>query len=143
METETRKNVLGIARRWIGTPYCHQASARGAGTDCLGLVRGIWRELYGNEPEAIPPYTPNWTEEHGEETLLNAARRWLQPVDLVNAKSGDVMLFRLAAHAPCKHIAILASPDTMIHAYAGHAVMETPLVPWWCRRWEFAFAFTA
>jgi len=69
------------ARRWIGTPYVHQASLLGAGTDCLGLVRGVWRALLGPEPEAPPPYTPDWAEAQGRETLLEAAGRWLVPID--------------------------------------------------------------
>ena len=36
--------VVAAARRWLGTPYRHQASVRGEGADCLGLVRGVWRE---------------------------------------------------------------------------------------------------
>jgi NlpC/P60 family putative phage cell wall peptidase len=49
-----RLRVLDIARDWLDTPYQHQASVRGAGCDCLGLIRGIWRTLYGAEPEAPP-----------------------------------------------------------------------------------------
>ncbi|MDG1118150.1 MAG: peptidase, partial [Flavimaricola sp.] len=30
-------DVVATARGWIGTPYLHQASCRGAGCDCLGL----------------------------------------------------------------------------------------------------------
>src|SRR3989338_4143365 len=52
----TRQAIVAAARSWIGTPYRHQASLKGAGCDCLGLVRGVWRELYGDEPEAPPPY---------------------------------------------------------------------------------------
>ena len=33
--------VIAAARGWIGTPYLHQASLKGVGTDCLGLVRGV------------------------------------------------------------------------------------------------------
>jgi cell wall-associated NlpC family hydrolase len=74
----TRANVVSLARSWIGTPYVHQASAKGQGTDCLGLVRGVWRELYGADPEAPPPYTPDWNERRSaEEPLLSAARRHL------------------------------------------------------------------
>lgn len=51
--------VVIAARRWIGTPYVHQAALRGAGADCLGLVRGVWREVLGEEPEPVPPYTPD------------------------------------------------------------------------------------
>ena len=46
--------IVREARTWLGTPYLHQASVRGAGCDCLGLVRGVWRALYGREPEAVP-----------------------------------------------------------------------------------------
>ncbi|KAB2949447.1 MAG: hypothetical protein F9K19_23780, partial [Rhizobiaceae bacterium] len=51
-DDETGRRVLEAAIGWIGTPYRHQASRKGVGCDCLGLVRGIWRELYGSEPEA-------------------------------------------------------------------------------------------
>ena len=46
--------IVAAARGWIGTPYQHQASVKGAGSDCLGLLRGVWRELIGPEPTAIP-----------------------------------------------------------------------------------------
>ncbi len=51
---------MRIARAWIGTPYHHQGSVRGAGTDCLGLIRGVWREFYGREAEIAPPYSRDW-----------------------------------------------------------------------------------
>jgi len=41
------ERAVEFARAWIGTPYVHQGSAPGAGADCLGLVRGVWRGLYG------------------------------------------------------------------------------------------------
>ena len=52
-EAEPGEAVVERARAWIGTPYRHQASCRGAGTDCLGLLRGLWREMLGPEPEAV------------------------------------------------------------------------------------------
>ena len=51
----TRDEIVAHARAWIGTPYHHQASRIGVGTDCLGLVRGVCRELYGREPRRCPP----------------------------------------------------------------------------------------
>jgi cell wall-associated NlpC family hydrolase len=44
---DTRARVVALARTWLGTPYHHQASLRGAGADCLGLLRGVYAELYG------------------------------------------------------------------------------------------------
>jgi NlpC/P60 family putative phage cell wall peptidase len=56
----TPEEVIAAARRFVGTPYHHQAALAGAGCDCLGLIRGVWRDLYGTEPETPPPYTPDW-----------------------------------------------------------------------------------
>ncbi|MBI1339534.1 peptidase P60 [bacterium] len=135
------ERVVAAARRWIGTPYRHQASQMGAGCDCLGLVRGVWREVKGAEPEAPPPYTPDWAEVLGEETLLNAARRWLVEIAAGNAAPGDVLLFRMATGAPAKHAGIVSARGRIIHAYWGRAVCETRLVPWWERRIAAAFRF--
>lgn len=134
-----RKDIVRAAQDWLDTPYRHQASVKGVGCDCLGLVRGIWRELMGAEPEAIPDYTPNWAEERGEETLLHAARRWLTEVTI--PEPGDVLLFRLKPGSPCKHVGVLSGPDTIIHAYWGRAVVESWLAPFWSRRIAHVFRF--
>lgn len=145
---ETRRAVLAAARAWLGTPYQHQASLRGVGCDCLGLVRGVWREVVGPEPETPPAYRPDWAESGGEETLLAAARRWLVELDRAEARPGDVLLFRMAPGVPVKHCALLSAVPTeadkhsrMIHAYWGRAVVESWIVPWWAGRVAAAFAF--
>ena len=56
----TRAAIVAEARSWLGTPYHHQASRKGAGADCLGLVRGVWRTFLGEEPEAAPVYSADW-----------------------------------------------------------------------------------
>lgn len=136
-----RSTVVAMARAWIGTPYRHQASEKGVGADCLGLVRGVWRELYGEEPETAPPYTPDWAEWGGVEALRDAARRHLVEVAPSTAQAGDVMLFRMRDDSPAKHAAILSAPARVIHAYWARAVVETSLTPWWLRRRAFAFRF--
>lgn len=137
----SRAKIVASAREWLGTPYQHQASLKGVGTDCLGLVRGIWREQIGREPEAVPPYSANWAEISGEETLLEAARRWLVEISVGDAGLGDVLVFRMTQGALAKHCAIQSAPDRIIHAYWGHAVVETRLVRWWARRAVAAFRF--
>ena len=137
----TGAEIVEIARGWLGTPYRHQASVKHAGADCLGLLRGVWREAYGPEPEAIPPYTPDWAEARGDELLMQAAGRYLEPIGIEAAKSGDVLLFRMGLGHPAKHCAILTDRDRIIHAYWGRAVCETRLVPWWWRRIAGAYRF--
>lgn len=137
----TRAALVAEARAWIGTPYRHQASAKGVGCDCLGLVRGVWRAFYGAEPEQAPVYTPNWAEARGQETLYDAARRHLNEVPLEACAPGDVLLFRMRSDAPMKHAAIVAAPERIVHAYWGHAVVESRLSPWWRARLAAAFSF--
>lgn len=137
----TRAAIVACARDWLGTPYRHQASAKGAGCDCLGLLRGVWRELIGPEPEAAPAYRPEWAERGGEETLREAARRNLVEIAPGAAREGDVLLFRIAPGSPAKHCAILTAPERVIHAYWGRHVVETWMTEWWTRRIAYAFAF--
>ncbi|MFZ5670881.1 MAG: NlpC/P60 family protein [Pseudomonadota bacterium] len=143
----SRADIVAAARSWIGTPYRHQASAKGAGCDCLGLVRGVWRELAGEEPEAAPPYRPDWAETGGRETLLEAARRRLVEVPAAAFRPGDVLLFRMSPEACVKHCAIVSAVEAadpeprVIHAYWGRAVVESWLGPWWRRRLTHAFSF--
>lgn len=137
--------VVAHARAWIGTPYEHQASCRGSGSDCLGLLRGLWRELLGAEPETPPAYTPDWSEAGRREDLLAAAGRHLAPVPRAEAAAGDVAVMRMADGAVAKHVGVLARSDlghaTLIHAYSGHGVVESPLTPDWSRRIVAVFRF--
>lgn len=126
-------DIVAIARSWIGTPYLHQASSRGIGTDCLGLIRGIWREIHGGEPEQVPIYTPDWSEVGGQEVLLAGASRHLLPTDMMLAP-GDVLLFRMRPNSVAKHLGVCAvagESPSFVHAYDRHGVVESPLsAPW-------------
>lgn len=126
-----QQNVVDIAREWIGTPYRHQASKMGAGADCLGLIRGVWRSLFGAEPEVVPGYSADWSESSGEERLWKAALRHLEPrVPHTEPEPGDVLLFRMRNGSVAKHLGIYATchgVPSVIHAYQGHSVLEHPL----------------
>jgi len=136
-----RNAIVEAARRWIGTPYQHQASLNQIGCDCLGLIRGVWREVVGPEPEDPPPYTPDWAETNGLEALATAADRHFDAVDLALVRAGDVLLFRFRDHLPAKHLAIATSATNMIHAHAGACVAEVAIGGHWRRRLAGAFAF--
>ncbi len=139
--------VAAAARGWIGTPYMHQASVRGVGADCLGLVRGVWRELHGAEPEQPPPYTPDWGEVGADELLCAAALRHMVPTGAgTPLGAGEVLLFRMRAGAVAKHLGILsdAGPDPrFVHAYDRHGVVESPFSAPWQARVTARFRFPA
>lgn len=140
-QTLTRAAIIAEARSWIGTPHRHQASVKGAGCDCLGLVRGVWRGCIGDKPEAPSPYAPDWAEATGDEALASAALRHMVPVATDQFTGGDVLLFRWRDGCVAKHIAIATFERSMIHAHDGASVCEVTLAPWWRRRLAFAFSF--
>ena len=141
----TRAEVALVeARRWIGTPYVHQASTFRAGCDCLGLVRGVWRALYGNEAEAVPAYTADWSEATGDERLWRAAFRLMDSKALDAEAPGDVILFRMRDSGVAKHLGIagaVGAQPSFVHAYNGHGVIESPLSAPWRRRIVARFSF--
>ncbi len=144
MTEATANRVVVAARDWIGTPYLHQASCKGAGADCLGLVRGVWREVVGPEAETVPPYTPDWGEIRRDENLWEAARRHLVEKQVTDCLPGDVLLFRMRSGRIAKHVGILAEPfpgPTFIHAYSGHSVLESALTDAWSDRLVACFSF--
>ncbi len=134
-----REAFVTAAQIWLDTPYQHQASALGAGCDCLGLVRGVWRMTIGPEPQALPAYTPDWAD-GAREDLLGGLARWLCPT--FDPLPGDVVVFRMDTGGPAKHCAILdAGGEHLIHAYWGRAVVRSRFAPWWRRRLAGAFSF--
>lgn len=140
---DLHKRVIESVRRWIGTPYMHQASVRGAGCDCLGLVRGVWRDIYGAEPEAMPAYSPDWAEAGMRETMLEAAQRHFVSCSQAQPQGGRLLLFRWRADAVIKHAAIAVSNTHMVHAHDGACVCEVAISPFWRRKLAASFEFPA
>ena len=140
-----RRDVVRAARGWIGTPYRHQASVRGAGADCIGLIRGVWRDVIGAEPEGLPAYSYDWSETSGEERLWAGADRHLRRLsDDELPRPGDVLLFRMRDAGVAKHLGILSTTDPaprFIHAYMRHGVIENALSAPWERRVVARFRF--
>jgi NlpC/P60 family putative phage cell wall peptidase len=133
---DARAAIVAEARRWIGTPYRHQASVRGAGCDCLGLVRGLWRWAHGDEPLSVPPYSSDWAEAGRDEALWRALKGVFDPARPA-LEPGQILLFRMRAGSVAKHLGVLSDPGPaphFIHAYSGHGVVESPLSPSWARR---------
>ena len=133
--------VVATARLWLGTPYHDQASLRGVGCDCLGLARGVWRDMVGVESFPIPPYSRDWGETGSREVLAEGARRMMTEVFIADATPGALVLFRMTPRAIAKHVGILTTSDHFIHSYERLGVVEEVLTPAWTRKIAFAFLF--
>ena len=143
MPSATREAIITEARSWIGTPYHHQASLKGVGADCLGLVRGVWRSIHGVEAETPPGYSRDWAEAGGQETLLDAAGRHMAVGDVPRMQPGDILVFRFRAGVPAKHVGVLVSPTSFVHAMEGACACEVTLSSWWLRRIAGVFVLAA
>lgn len=125
--------VVEITRSWIGTPYRHQASVLGAGCDCLGLLRGVWRTLYGREPAPLPPYRASWRDPENAGALQRAAEQYLNVTDGA-PEAGAVLLFQLHRNMPPKHCGVMINDKAFVHAQENIGVVEANLTRSWQRR---------
>ena len=136
-----RSAIIAEARAWIGTPYRHQASLKGVGCDCLGLVRGVWRALHGAEPEATPRLYARLgrgvAAMNRSPRLRAASRRARRP----RARSRRATCCCFATRRAIRPSTPRSStaPDLMVHAHDGAAVAEVAIAPWWRRRLAYAF----
>lgn len=131
---------MAAARQFLGTPYRHQASLAGAGCDCLGLLRGVWRARYGAEPMAMPPYRADLRDPLNAGALRQAAEALLI-VETGPLGPGQVLLFRLNGMVEPKHCGILVSAQRFIHAQERLGVVEANLTEAWARRVSGRFRF--
>lgn len=136
----TQNRITSCAEAWIGTPFVHRASLRGAGADCLGLVRGLWRELYGAEPWPLPPYAPAGGQT-GEEHLQNILPQHLAQKPVAALGAGDLLLFALHPHLPPRHLGIALAGGRFIHALAPAGVTIAHLSAPWRRRVAGCYVF--
>ena len=152
MEVCSTDKIITEARTWGGTPYRHQHSAKGRGCDCLGFVRGVWRNVIGPEPMTAPNYSASWDEGAKTELLLNMTKRLFVSSDM-KPTPGDVLVFRMKRGAVAKHCAILTETyelndngriitnGKMIHAINRFHVHETDFNNWWKRKMVFSGSF--
>lgn len=130
----TRSQIIEEAREWVDTPFHHQASVKGVGCDCAGMVKGVWREL-GNDVSGIPSDYPR-TPSNGQ--LVKILEKYLGRS--AERKPGDVLVFTLLNEP--QHIGILTENNTVIHAYQPfNKVAEHRLDAKWARRITAIFRF--
>ena len=108
-----RAEIVAAARGWVGTPYRHRAALRGVGCDCLGLLAGVWAEVTGTAPPALPNYRADWRDASHASELQALADAWLVPGPMV---PGAVLLFRMGASALPRHCGIMVSDGRFVHA---------------------------
>lgn len=135
------KQIVDIARRWVDTPFHHQARLEGVGVDCVGLVIGVAREIgavapsfditgYGRVPDGVQ------LRRHLDEHMV--------PLEHADMAPGDVVLVAFDSHP--QHVGIvgdyLHGGLSIIHASGAHGrVLETRLLFTKAMRFVAAYRF--
>ncbi len=134
------KRIIEESISWIGTPYQHQASCKKIGADCLGFIRGVYRHIYQEEFAHIPPYTRNVHPGEAEE-LYEGLKAYVKEVELDKVQSGNILLFRMRAGYPARHLGLMIDEQHMIHAAEGYQVLKTGYGNFWRKRCVAVFEF--
>jgi NlpC/P60 family putative phage cell wall peptidase len=130
-----KEDIVAEARKWLDTPYHHQARVIGHGVDCIGLIVGVCKALalphadsvnYGRMPE-------------GDRLIMELRRHAGREVRPELAEAGDILVFRFLCKP--RHVAIKTNSG-MIHSWAQMGkVVEHGLDKPWQRLCVTAFEF--
>ncbi len=131
----TRQEFIDAARKWVGTPYHHQARVKGVGCDCIGLVVGVARE-FGYEIDR-PEFTHYGRSPRGQKMLEFCESTCGQGIQLW--LPGSIAVFYMNVDTKrAQHIAIVTEvvPHRIMHCYeqAG-GVVEHGIDDKWLQKW--------
>ena len=135
--TVSRLAIIDEARRWMGTPFHHQASLRGVGCDCIGLIVGVVSALGLPEADDIKadPRFRGYGRLPDGESLRQGCADHADEIAPGDADVGDVLLFTFVKEP--MHVAFVSArdPQYVIHAYQPVGrVVENIVDAKWQRR---------
>lgn len=113
--------VAEQAREWIGTKFVWQASQRGVGCDCKGLLWGVARELGFPEADSLYAKVADYRPDRPVPSALlkEGFAASFDPVPPDKMRPGDVLLMRHCVGGPAGHIGIVSGDNRVIHAQLG------------------------
>ena len=92
-EQAQRNEVVAEARRWIGTPYHHQADVLGAGVDCGMLLVRVYVDTGVVPPFDPRPYPVQWHLHRDDERYLGFLIE--RGVEVEAPAPGDIVVWKI------------------------------------------------
>lgn len=122
-----------VANGWKGTPFHWEASVKGVGCDCRGLLTGVARELGRPEANEIEANLVGYSRRIDEAALLKGLNRLFKK-RRGKPKPGDILAFSIRGKV--QHLGIMGTGGRFVHAYSldPRKVIETPLSGLWLDR---------
>lgn len=131
------------AKGWVGTPFRWEASLKGVGADCRGVLSGVARECNRPEADEIEARVVGYSRRIDERRLVEGLDRLYDRVALGDhvpatlLRPGDVLGYRI--QRKLQHLGIYTGDRVrhmMVHAYSGDPaqVIEAQLGRFWLGR---------
>ena len=129
IEAVERAHVVAEARRWINTPYHHDAALIGVGVDCARLLLEVYSAVGLIDRFDPGRYPPDWHLHRSEERYVDTILRFAVEYDWRAAKiePGDVVVWRYGR--TFSHGGICTDWPRVIHAFAPNMIVEEAYVP--------------
>ena len=117
-EADERAAVVAQARRWIGTPYHHNAAVMGAGIDCGRILIEAFAGAGMIDRFTPQPYSHQWHLHQGAEVYADIVLGFATEVAYAPPMPpATVLLFRHGR--TFSHGALVTDWPNIIHAYAA------------------------
>jgi len=116
------KTITEIATEWLGTPWIHNQSVKGIGTDCVGLILGIGKEDGVIEPDFK---LENYHRIPRQNEIIEFCNQqtYLKPIEILQPET--VLVFKIGKIAG--HVGISIDKDLVIHADNNYGVQLVPI----------------
>lgn len=115
----TRQEIIAEAETWLNTKWHHQASCKGVGADCVGLVSGVMRHLGHNV------ITPNYYGRYpsGDQLMQEMHKHCIEVTD---PQPGDLFVFQ--QYKEPQHIGfVYEMNERVIHSVTRKGVRITTI----------------
>lgn len=140
---KNRSEIITEAASWGGTPWHHMQASKGAGVDCVGIVRGVYAFTYGLP---VPPcefyYHPSWFYPPITRSLLDEALvNYLYTKSSASMEPGDIFTFDRYRAGIATHCGIILDDAEFIHVDSRKGAVVTPFETPWKNRIVSCFSF--
>ncbi|MDU3215490.1 MAG: NlpC/P60 family protein [Negativicoccus succinicivorans] len=119
--------LADAALTWLGTPYVHNAKAKGYGADCGHLAIGAAEDAGIIKKNSVnaPNLATDWHLHKNREIMRELVAAYCIEVTGKPLMRGDILLYQYGRVS--SHVGIYIGNNEVIHSYVGRGVVVSPI----------------
>lgn len=121
--SSVRKAIIIESRKWLKTPFVHQAEIIGSGCDCAHFVNAVFSKLHLIPRLTFPQYGPDWWRhtDDPEKHIIENVKKYFTEISESEAKEGDLVVLYIGK--AWGHCAILSGKNSAVEAWPPRAAV--------------------